>query len=239
MLPRHLYFIASIFLALPLAAVLGGCDLFRHVDSGKGPGPENSDCPIPIPTWTTEETNFNQQQTLDLLAEIRSIAEMQAKTLNQGGKAQVDLSAAFNAAIENRQKKTYVISQSATQAALAMRELQCAIWRKNITPEAAQTKLLEMVDRIAGVEKGTSPPAQPKRNIWDDPSPLFDEARTNIAWVILEDREAKKRYDDARSDGKTKYEAVLEAQGHNERAQETIRRFGEERTTGYIGALGH
>jgi len=226
-----------VFLVVTTVGILAACPTIPD-----GPGPKG-DCPIPIPTWTTEEHNYNREQTLELLAELRAVAETQVAQMKQGGKADLDLSAVFNSAIQNRQKKTFVISQSATQAALAMRELQCAIWRENISTAAAEKTLLALVDKIAGAEVATTPKeaqhTDKPRNIWDDASSVFDEARTNIAWVILEDRGAKERYDKARDSKKSKYESVLEAQDHNPHAQEVIRRFGEARTEGYIGALGH
>jgi len=144
-----------------LVLILFGC---FGPSQPSGPGPE-SDCPIPIPTWTHEEHEFNQVETLKLLAELSASAQLQARQLQEGGQAGLSISPDFKNSIELHSKKSFVISQSATQAALAMRELQCAIWRKNISAQAAQQKLLDLVDLIAGVEakvKSTSNDAPPR-----------------------------------------------------------------------------
>lgn len=67
--------------------------------------------------------------------------------------------------------------------------------------------------------------------------PLDFEAETNIRWVIQSDPGARRRYDAALSAGKSPYLAVLVAQSHNRRSQDSINSFGSTCTALFIKKL--
>jgi len=71
---------------------------------------------------------------------------------------------------------------------------------------------------------------------WNDPA--WQDARTNIRWVLLLDADATERYNKMLNNGKSKYVAVLGAQEHNPNAHASIERYGEQRTNHYIKSLG-
>jgi len=67
---------------------------------------------------------------------------------------------------------------------------------------------------------------------------LFWAARTNICWVVVENMGARWRFDTAVfAEGRSFFEAVLEAQGHNPSAQSTIEQYGLARTEAWISHL--
>lgn len=61
-----------------------------------------------------------------------------------------------------------------------------------------------------------------------------EEAVANIDWVLWKDSGAGERYHLERVRGQSRFESVLQAQSHNERAQTTIRALGSECTEAYI-----
>lgn len=78
-------------------------------------------------------------------------------------------------------------------------------------------------DRIAAIDRENS---------------VFWAARENICWVVVENPGARSTHDLARiNDGRSPYEAVLAAQGHNHFAQLTIEQYGLDRTEAWISFL--
>lgn len=61
----------------------------------------------------------------------------------------------------------------------------------------------------------------------------WDEAKTNIRWVFS-DAGAKRRYDALRSQGLSKYAAVIGAQSHNPPVQGLLRSLGEARVEEFV-----
>jgi len=93
-------------------------------------------------------------------------------------------------------------------------------------------ELQQKLDKALGTDSQIPPQASA-------PScPEDTEAKSNIQWVIQLDGGARNTYAAARSQGLSRFDAVLAAQAHNANSQATIQRFGAVCTDAYIQALG-
>jgi hypothetical protein len=87
-----------------------------------------------------------------LLEELGKLALVQAKEA-QDARTSVNYEAQVSEIIHARSSRHFAISQEATEAVMAMRELQCLIWRGYVDVEQSRQRLLDYADQIAGTVK--------------------------------------------------------------------------------------
>jgi len=110
-----------------------------------------------------------------------------------------------------------------------------------VSPATHTTYQLTVTGPGGGASQSVSvavsdPPAPP--HPCDVSTPGNDEARLHIRWVIAENAGARRRYDNFRRGGQSRFQAVVSAQAHNSNAQNVIRAYSEDCANRYAQQLG-
>ena len=168
------------------------------------------------------EAALREDQLKQQVAALRELADSTDQTLKA---TQNDLGEAAERAVQLRQQVD-VLRELADSTDRTLRATQNELTAARSEIEH-QTQEMRQAEEKRRAEEAARSAAE---------TAAFGPARKNIFWAVNEG--GRNTYDEARRNGKSRYEAALKAQGHNGDAQETIRSYGMSRTVQYTGQLG-